>query len=293
MLISKTAMVKWNARNKKRLVELGYVFTKMNDEVEIDVKYLSKGSNAIVNIQCDYCGKEYLNMYQQYYAKNTRTLVKKDCCPDCLQDKAKESLVSKYGTSNHIALKEIRDKSKATTLKHYGVENPFQASEVKEKIANTNLKKYGVKSYKQTKECQIKIANTCLRRYGQTSHMKLDRYRIMFQKENSPTWKGGVKYHRVERATFEYRQWRTSVFERDQYTCQCCRKKGGTYLQAHHIKNWKDHLDDRYEVSNGITLCKNCHERFHSKYGKRFNTPSQTEEFIKSYDKDVCQTATN
>jgi len=56
----------------------------------------------------------------------------------------------------------------------------------------------------------------------------------------------------------EYKQWRKEVFVRDYFTCQICQKVGG-YLQAHHIKSWAKYPKLRYEVSNGITLCKECH----------------------------------
>lgn len=293
MIISKTAKVKWNARNKKRLVELGYVFTKMNDEVEVNIEHLSKGSNATITLKCDYCGEHYTNIYEKYIRKNKDSSVEKDCCEGCLQLKAQDGIVAKYGVKNPMMLKEVREKGKQTNLKKYGVENPFQSEEIKEKIIQTNIEKYGVKSYRQTKECQEKYEATCLKKYGAVSHMKTKKYRLMFTKENSPRWKGGVAHHRVERMEYDYRMWRKQVFERDRFTCQCCGKNGGTYLQSHHLYNWRDYPDKRYDVENGMTLCKECHLKFHSVYGKKNNTPEQMQSFIKNYDKNVCRTATN
>ena len=59
-----------------------------------------------------------------------------------------------------------------------------------------------------------------------------------------------------------YQQWRRSVLERDDYRCQmpgCNRKVRKHNLEVHHIKRWADSYALRYEVSNGITLCKGCH----------------------------------
>lgn len=60
-----------------------------------------------------------------------------------------------------------------------------------------------------------------------------------------------------DRSSDRYRQWRKSVFERDDYRCQSCGTKKD--LQAHHIKTWKSNKDLRYSVVNGITLCRKCH----------------------------------
>ena len=54
------------------------------------------------------------------------------------------------------------------------------------------------------------------------------------------------------------REWRTAVFERDNYTCRSCGKKGGR-LEAHHIKAYKTYPELRHVLANGLTLCKKCH----------------------------------
>jgi 5-methylcytosine-specific restriction endonuclease McrA len=58
-----------------------------------------------------------------------------------------------------------------------------------------------------------------------------------------------------------YGEWRRQVKQRDGRKCQFpgCPHKGG-YLQIHHIMKWSDFPHLRYEVNNGITLCKKCHD---------------------------------
>lgn len=66
-----------------------------------------------------------------------------------------------------------------------------------------------------------------------------------------------------DRNSKEYKQWRNKVFQRDDYTCNKCHKRGGK-IQAHHIKPWALYIDDRFNVDNGITLCNECHRQEHS-----------------------------
>lgn len=56
--------------------------------------------------------------------------------------------------------------------------------------------------------------------------------------------------------------WRDSVYARDNYTCQGCGAKES--LCAHHIARWKDSKELRFEISNGITVCRECHFEIHS-----------------------------
>lgn len=56
-----------------------------------------------------------------------------------------------------------------------------------------------------------------------------------------------------------YSEWRTSVFERDDYTCQMCGERGG-YLECHHILPFRDYPDFVINIDNGITLCRDCHK---------------------------------
>jgi hypothetical protein len=59
----------------------------------------------------------------------------------------------------------------------------------------------------------------------------------------------------------QHNKWRNSVMSRDKYTCKRCGYKGSRKkdIQAHHIKTFANYPTLRYEVNNGITLCKKCH----------------------------------
>lgn len=77
--------------------------------------------------------------------------------------------------------------------------------------------------------------------------------------ERSHWWKGGkTEEARRFKATVAYKNWRKAVFERDDYTCVLCGKRGGE-LHPDHIKPFSLFPDLRLEISNGRTLCAPCH----------------------------------
>lgn len=80
--------------------------------------------------------------------------------------------------------------------------------------------------------------------------------------------------------TNKYRNWRKRVFERDNYTCQICNKRGG-YIESDHIipkailikrcgATIEKCLQYRplWEIKNGRTLCKECHRKTSTYGGK-------------------------
>jgi 5-methylcytosine-specific restriction endonuclease McrA len=86
--------------------------------------------------------------------------------------------------------------------------------------------------------------------------------------ESCHFWRGGVtSANEAARKSSDYRIWRDAVFTRDGYTCRNCNATG-VYVVAHHILSFSAHIDKRYEVSNGLTLCEPCHRETES-YGNR------------------------
>lgn len=76
-----------------------------------------------------------------------------------------------------------------------------------------------------------------------------------------------------------YALWRKEVFKRDSYKCVKC--GNGGILNAHHKDSWHWCIERRTDVSNGATLCKNCHTVYHQIYSNRNNTESQFRDFIR------------
>jgi HNH endonuclease len=84
--------------------------------------------------------------------------------------------------------------------------------------------------------------------------------------ENHPNWKGGRPWERFKNP--EYIAWRNKVLERDNYICQQCKRQCKKYekgLAAHHIKSYAQYPEFRYDVENGVTMCRQCHMLLHGK----------------------------
>lgn len=95
--------------------------------------------------------------------------------------------------------------------------------------------------------------------------------------EKNHFWKGGVTpEHRRIRSSVEYKKWRESVLARDNWHCVHCGVRQGwnketkrqIILDADHIKPFSRHKELRLALSNGRTLCRDCHMKTPT-YGRR------------------------
>lgn len=124
-----------------------------------------------------------------------------------------------------------------------------------------------LKGKKQSKKTRLK------RSISMTGQKRSLEFRKARMGHRCHLWKGGVwKKNRREydkySKTAEWGYWRNAVFKRDDYVCQDCKKSGAEIgrLEPHHIIPVREILINKqynliYDVSNGITLCRKCHQR--------------------------------
>ena len=65
----------------------------------------------------------------------------------------------------------------------------------------------------------------------------------------------------TRRKSYKYNEWSRLVKERDNFKCQHCGLDDIIRLQSHHIVPWEDCVELRFELSNGMTLCRVCHTK--------------------------------
>lgn len=201
---------------------------------------------------CKFCNKEFIpnNPYQK----------RKFCSHKCSSD----STIGRKVILHENTLKAIENK------KVLGLNNPDKKcncgnkKEIKSKLCLSCFKK----SIERLKECIVCkkefnpnhiIIKTCSKECNKL-YLK-----NKTKGENNPNWKGGIQTeNNKQRSSDEYKFWRISVFERDNYKCQDCGVIGGK-LHAHHIKYFSLYPKLRTELNNGITLCEKCHRKIHRK----------------------------
>jgi hypothetical protein len=80
---------------------------------------------------------------------------------------------------------------------------------------------------------------------------------------NHWNWQGGIaSENRLMRNSTRHKDWSLAVLRRDRWRCQKCGSNGRD-LTAHHVEPWSKNRELRFEVSNGITLCRACHCGLH------------------------------
>jgi len=80
------------------------------------------------------------------------------------------------------------------------------------------------------------------------------------------------------RDSFEYREFRKTIMQRDNYTCQLTGMRGK--LNVHHIEAISTSLEKVLDPSNVVTLHASVHKLFHDIYGRGYNTKEQFNEFL-------------
>lgn len=184
----------------------------------------------------------------------------------------------------------IKCRSKLDSITKSGVKNPAHSKMMKEKYRN-GYKNWNAGLTKKTDERVKKLSKalTGIKKdfsnyRGENHHLFGTKHTEEWKKEarkrngkeNHWNWQDGkTKLVMQIRNSLEYKEWRTAVFERDNFTCQECGCNKSGELEAHHIKTLSDiikeyniktfedalNCEELWDVKNGLTLCIKCHRK--------------------------------
>jgi len=209
-----------------------------------------------------------LNCNKTFNARpyNLRTGKDKFCSKDCYT----ESQKGKMPTN----IEQLRSFARAKKGKKFPDSHPVgnrgKRSEEYRKMRSDYMKKHPIKEFfnrvreKASEETKKKMS-LAQKRIGNRPPIN--------RGDKAWNWKGGIsRVNKTERqyimSLAEYRLWRKAVFERDNYTCVWCGRRG-VELNADHIKPWCDYPELRFAIDNGRTLCVECHRKTETYGGSR------------------------
>lgn len=81
-------------------------------------------------------------------------------------------------------------------------------------------------------------------------------------------WRGGAIAKSEDwRKSAESFRWKRAVRYRDKYRCRRCgtRQSSEVRLDAHHVVPGSNSIELRFDITNGVSLCRDCHTWVHSK----------------------------
>lgn len=129
--------------------------------------------------------------------------------------------------------------------------------------------------YKRCEECGKKFRKTAIYSYRVWEKLRYCSRECYWKAKDT----GYTSENKKLRMNKKWRDWRKAVFTKDNWTCQKYKIKSGR-LHPHHIQNFAEFPELRFEIDNGITLSEKAHKEFHKIYGYKNNTKEQLEEFL-------------
>ena len=168
MLLSKTVTIKWNYNNKSKYMDLGYVFTYIGDEFQVNVTDLKENAHNKVQVQCDLCGKIFEKEWRHYIIGHNRESTNCDACKDCCHIKAQMVVKEKYGVTSTLLLDDVKSKIEHSINEKYGVNHISQSQEIVAKRAETYRERYGKENSENNQyyDRQYKYTQTMQDKYG-------------------------------------------------------------------------------------------------------------------------------
>ena len=116
------------------------------------------------------------------------------------------------------------------------------------------------------KKCYGKSIRTFKPRYCKDCNVSISKEATMCLKCHNIRQNKNLSNERSKfNSSKKWAKTRNLVFERDNYTCSNCKKRG-TYIECHHLFSYKNYPEKKLDVNNLVTICYTCHKKIH--FGK-------------------------
>ena len=218
------------------------------------------------NKNCEICKNSFLPKLRK---GKIQRFCSKTCSIQNLKSKEVKEL-ARIGSIGKIVSQETKEKiRKSNTGKKLSFETKEKISiahkgkkfSYERKIEHSKILK-GIKKTKRSEEHCKKLSESIKKDYekGRESPFK------KIWEENPNFLRGENNYnYKKDRNTLvksekkhldgKYREWMLAVKNRDCWKCKINNSDCSGRLESHHILDWKNYPELRYEINNGITLC--------------------------------------
>lgn len=222
-----------------------------------------------MKIQCTKCNKQLEDIdknFRRFKSGAKFGKRKGKVCRECETKDRKEYYIENIESQLQYCQNNKKQRSYNGRRWYEDHSEELQQKRIEEKEDKQNYdKSYYVKNEKKVKQNRKRRAKE-IKEYGKMYYIvnkeKIKRYTKKRMAENPEQF--------LEFAGRKREAWRQSIYKKFNYMCQACRtylpKKNG--LNAHHIFPKSDFPNLKYNLDNGICLCKDCHKDFHKKFGQ-------------------------
>jgi len=171
------------------------------------------------------------------------------------------SLTGKKGSKGRIGIPQTEETKKKISLAHKGKKRA--------RGVNSNNWKGGkpkCKICEKTVAYNVKICRECFIERGRKRLIDKKKKIEYNKKHKKRAWnyiedRTKLKKSPNKMNDCQYKDWVKIVRTRDNNKCRLLDKDCNGRLETHHIYNWVDYPKKRYDINNGITLCKHHHPR--------------------------------
>lgn len=139
------------------------------------------------------------------------------------------------------------------------------------------------KGQKRAERLNILTSCNCGAKKSVTANQCAQCYRQSIRGPSNPRYhkdRTNINDYRADRTSIFYLEWQKAVYSRDEYRCAIC--GSGKKLNAHHLESFAKNKERRFDVTNGVTMCRLHHLHFHRWYGK-----NATEAMFLSYKESM------